>query len=218
VDRAMQITYNNPKLEAHGVVKFPILTDRLDRTFLFEYNRRKITERSDVLSALAQRNACGNRSTPAVEWDFSKGVQGWEAWNQLSEPTVRDGALTMQAQGTDPYMGGPPFNVLAIAVSNVEITLRARGDTPTMHGAVYWLATDQPDFLPNLNAPFAVQADGEFHTYRIDIGGTGQLFVGDHITQLRLDPVDAPADIAIKTIRVNVRCVTPQENLCSCSP
>lgn len=216
VDRAMQVAYKNPNIKAQSVSRFPLITDHLDSTFLFEYNRRKITERSDVFLTLAQRSACANSSTMAVEWDFSQDTQGWEALNQLSDFVVHDGMLTMRSVGNDPYLISPEFGIPAIAIASVDVTMRARGESPTLSGELYWLATDQSDFLPNLNVPFTIQADNEFHTYHVDIGNSGKLYVGDQITQLRLNPGGAPAEIAIKSIRVYTHCSSVRNEYCFC--
>ncbi len=63
-----------------------------------------------------------------------------------------------------------------------------------------------------------MRADGEFLTYRVDIVETGQLNLGDRIVRLRLDPANAPADIAIQSVQVFVHCRATQRGMCVCPP
>jgi hypothetical protein len=78
-------------------------------------------------------------------------------------------------------------------------------------------AHHQSDFPPDQFAAFGVTADGASHKYRVDIAASGKLFIGDRIARLRLDPTDAPAEIAIKAIRVFVHC-NPSGDSCKCNP
>ncbi len=216
IDRVMQIAYNNPRLQAISIDKFPVVTDHLDRTYFFEYSRRKVTERADLIRVLEQRNYCSNLTKPTSLWDFSEDAQGWEAWNDLTDFQNRDGMLVMRATGGDPYMGGPEIDISTTAIGDIEITMRVRGSQPIMDGALYWLASGQQDFSPDLQKTFQVRADGEFHTYRVDVVQTEMLLIGDRIVRLRLDPVDAPAEIAIKAITIYAHCDTLQNQHCPC--
>ena len=113
-------------------------------------------------------------------------------------------------------MGSPAMDIPAIAIGDIEITMRVNAAQPTFQGQVYWLASGQQDFSPALKRSFTGQADGEFHTYRVDIAQSDMLLLGDHITRLRLDPVDAPAEIAIKSIQVDVHCASAGTGPCVC--
>lgn len=218
VDRAMQIEYNNPNLQAVSIDRFPLVLDRLDRTYFFEYNRRQVTERTDLIRALEERSRCANSSRPAIIWNFAQDAQGWEEWNDLSKFENRDGALQTRAEGNDPYMASPEIAISAIAVGYIEVVMRVRADSSGVQGAWYWLASGQADFAPDLQEAFPVQTDGEYRTYRVDITQHGRLFLGDKIVRLRLDPTDAPADIAIKSITVFAHCNDLQGSQCVCNP
>ena len=143
-------------------------------------------------------------------------MQDWETWNDLADFAARDELLVARAIGNDPILGSPTFDIPSMAIGTIKITMRVRATTPTLHGEVYWLATDQPDFFPGLNKSFAVQADGEFHTYAVDLAQTGALLIGDHITQLRFDPVDAPAEIALQKIEIATHCSSLDDQRCLC--
>jgi hypothetical protein len=206
IEKAMQLAFDSRKLQAYNLGKFPLWEDRLDQTYFFVYTRRQVTERTDLERALQERNRCANVSTPAITWEFSRDAQGWEAWNDLSQFEYRDGMLAMRATGNDPYLASPEIGIDTMAIGQIEITMRVRSEQAGLHGSIYWRATDQSDFSPDLQAPFPLQSDGEFHSYRVDIAKTEKLLMGDQITRLRLDPSDAPADIAIKSIVVYTHC------------
>ncbi len=214
---ALQLAYRNPQLEVLNLSQFPVLTDRLERTYFFEYNRRKITERADLLHLLKARNRCLDSVQSAIIWDFQNGVQDWEPWNDLADFSVRDGVLFTRSVGSDPYMASPAIDIDASTIANVEITMRVIADQPNIEGRVYWHAASRQDFEPDLFQAFTVKPDGEFHTYRVDIS-RGPLFIGDRLLRLRLDPVDTPAHIAIKTIRVNTLCWSERDDRCACVP
>ena len=113
-------------------------------------------------------------------------------------------------------MASPLIDIPAIEIGDVEITMRVRASQPELQSTVYWLATDQTDFSPGLKQALPILADGKFHTYLVDISKTGQLSIGDHILRLRLDPVNAPAEIAIQSIRVFTHCSSVQGVNCTC--
>gem|GEM_PF-611748 len=213
---AMQIQYDNPNLEILKPPAFPILSDRLDRTFFFAYDRRKITERLDLVRALEQRNRCANFK-PAIVWNFSQDAQGWETWNELSQFENRDGMLTTRALGSDPYMASPEISISTLGLGDIQVEMRVRAEK-LVRGAWYWLVAGQLDFSPELEEEFPVRADGEFRTYRVDLAQHGRLFVGDQIIRLRFDPTDAVADIAIKSISISTRCSNLQGDQCICNP
>lgn len=213
---ALEIRYNNPNLEVLKPTGFPILSDRLDRTYFFEYNRRKLTERIDLVRSLEQRNACV-KFTPSVEWNFAQDPQGWEAWNDLSDYKSQAGLLQMRATGDDPYLASPEIAVPAMALGNVQVVMRVRADNPRASGAWYWVVEGQSDFSPVQVAEFPVTADGELRTYNVDLTQNGRLFIDDKIIRLRFDPVDAPSEIALSSITVSTRCAD-QGTTCICHP
>ncbi len=213
---ALQIAYRNPSLWAESAEKFPIVSDALDRTLFLEYRKRTVTERQDILRVLEERKRCLALSSPAITWDFSSDAQGWEAWNDLALFQVRDRALFTQSLGNDPYMGGPMMDVPAIVLGEIEIEMQVRAGAPTTQGAIFWATSGQDDFSPARQQSFAVQTDGFFHTYRVDLARDGKLNVADRIARLRFDPTEMPAEIAIKSIRVYVHCAQSKGVDCEC--
>ncbi len=209
--------YPDTELQTIRLGKFPIWLNQLDSTFFFQVDHRRVIERADLVRALAARQQCAARTYPALVWDFANGAQGWELVNDLSGSAVQDGVLAMRATGNDPNLVSPPLNIPSIAVGNVLITMRVRSDQPTLRGELFWTANGDSDFSPGQKLGFDVRADGEYHAYSLDIAQTGALALGDQILHLRLDPVDAPADIALKEIRVFTHCSAVKEEQCECS-
>ncbi len=211
---ALQIGYKETGLQAWRVDHFPLLTSRLDQVRFFEYRRRTITERRDVLQMLERRLLCLEQAQPGVTWDFSRGTQGWEAWNDLAPFESGASGLTTRAIGIDPNMGGPPMDIPAISLAVVEVQMRVRSAAPKTQGALFWMTAGQTDFSPGQKQEFPVQADGEWHTYRIDLVGHGRMNLDDHIVRLRLDPADAPSEIGLGRIQINTVCA--QNEGCTC--
>lgn len=214
----LHIHYGSRDIQTLKLAKFPILFDKLDNTFFFEVDHRRVTERTDLVELLKQRARCENYSAPAVVWSFSESALAWEPWNQLSDWAIREGVLTMRSDGNDPILASPPIDFPTIAIGEIQITMRVRAAQSALHGELYWLASGQQDFFPALKLDLTVQADDEWHTYRVDIAKSGMLAIGDRIMRLRLDPVDTPAEIAIQSIAVFTHCSSLQGEHCICAP
>lgn len=203
---SFQLTYRNPTLSTMKVAKFPILKDGLDKTLFFEVDHRRVKERADIVQMLQERSRCAGSERILAGWDFASDPLGWEPWNDIAAFEIQDEAITMRAEGNDPVLGGPSINVSAIEIGEIGIVMRVQANGPVGRGSIFWLATGQNDFSPDLQESFTVQTDGLWHTYRADIGDSGKLFIGDQIRQLRLDPLDAPAQIAVKSIKMFAKC------------
>lgn len=213
---AMELLYQTPYVKVSKVSKFPLWLDNLDHTFFFQVDHRRVADRGDLIAALESRKRCANFSQVARHWDLTDDLQGWEPWNQLDAVKSGDGFLTVRSTGNDPFMASPLIDIPTLAMGDIEITMRVQTAQPIFEGEVYWMTSDQPDFFPTFRQSFSGPADGEFHTYQIDIPKSGTLFIGDHIVRLRLDPVAAPADVAIKSIQVNTHCAALQAERCVC--
>ena len=198
--------------------KFPVLMDPLDRTLFFQVDHRRVIERTDLIDALRQRQACGDAQYPALAWNFSNGTQAWETWNQLANFDSRDSGWYMESTGTDPNLASPVLDIPSMAIGDIEITMRVQATRGSLNGALYWLATGQDDFSPGLQVKFPVQADDQFHVYRLDIAKSGGLNIEDHILRLRLNPVDDLAAIELNSIRIFLHCSELQHNQCNCPP
>ncbi len=205
----------NPYFRAFSYTRFPVLTD-LDHAYFFEYRRRSVIERGDISDLLLGRKRCPSDAYSAFAWEFARDAQGWEPWSDLADVQVRGERLAMRATGGDPIIGGPRIDISSVAIGDIQITMAARADRPVLGGEVFWLVEGMEDFSPAMRIPFQVQADGAEHVYKLDISSTEQLAIGDRIVQLRFDPADAPADLALSSIRVFSRCDKTVVEQCKC--
>ncbi|MCL4395871.1 MAG: hypothetical protein M1482_13890, partial [Chloroflexi bacterium] len=213
---ALQLQYDRPDVRVFKYAKFPIWLDNLSGLYFFQVDHRAVADRRDLVQVLEDRKRCDDFSRLDTSWSFSSDAQGWEPWNQLSGFSVQDASLAAHSDGANPIMASPAIDVPALTIGDIGIVMQVSSGRPEMHGKVYWLATDQADFSPGLVVPFLVHADGEFHTYRVDLAGSNQLLMGDHIQRLRLDPVDGPADIQIKAIDLYSHCSGSEGMACQC--
>ncbi len=214
---ANMILYGNPNLQASKFKGFPLWLDNLDHTYFFSVDHRRVAERQDLMAALQARKSCSNVSQPMVTWNMASDAQGWEPWNQLEGAKNVESSLVMRSTGNDPFMGSPEIDIPSLTIGDIEITMRVSAKQPTFYGEVYWMTKDQGDFSPALKQSFSGPADGQFHTYRVDLAKTGMLLMDDHITRLRLDPVATTADIAIKSIQVDTHCDASSSLPCACA-
>lgn len=197
IQYAIALTYNNPTLRATSAAAFPPFAENPDRTFFFEYNERALAERVDLENQLRQNLACENNISE-IAWNFGADTQGWTEWNELANVRVENGVWEMDATGGDPILGSPLINVRGARLDALQIKMRARADHSPLQGEIYWRTRAMDDFSPAFVANFQVIADGALHDYEIKL----PVQEDDAIAQLRFDPADAPAHIAIDSIAI----------------
>lgn len=197
---AIALAYDNPTLRATTAADFPAFAEHPERTFLFEYAGRKMTERTDLENQLRQNLACGD-GVSEIAWNFDADAQGWAVWNDTANAQVENGVWTMDATGKDPVLGSPPVNVRGARLGALEVKMRIRATKSPLKGEIYWRTREMDDFSPAHAARFDVTADDTLRAYEINL----PVARGDVITQLRFDPTDAPAQIGIDSIRVLCR-------------
>lgn len=213
---AIQIAYHDPSLAVLTAKKFPLWLDALDKTFYFHVDHRKVTERADLIQVLRERAFCEKHSILLHTWDYAAIATDWELWNQLGGLEHGEGAVTIYSEGRDPIMASPFIDIPSLAIGEIQVTMRVHAAQPILSGEWYWLASGQSDFSPALRVTFPVFADGEWHTYRANIAQSGMLLMDDNITRIRFDPVNVPAEIAIRSILVFTRCNSVQGRQCIC--
>lgn len=198
----LQIVYNDPNLNVIPLDKFPILSEGIESTLFFEYRHGQLVERTDLAAQMAARRERGAPTNVLTSWEFGENAEGWEAWNQIGEMQVEKSSLVFRTEGEDPFLGSPPIAVPSMNLGPIEIRMRVTSDRPNVEGAIFWITSLDGEFLPDKQKTFEVRADGKFHKYTVDLDTGGNLFVGDNIIQLRLDPTDRPARIEIDYIRI----------------
>ncbi|MGD9498047.1 MAG: glycoside hydrolase family 99-like domain-containing protein [Armatimonadota bacterium] len=105
---------------------------------------------------------------PLIEWHFEGGdLEGWGWPNHITDLRVEDGALGGTIADWDPFVVSPRFDVPATAWQVVELRLKTDLEGT---GEILWTNTTETQyggFSPGKETPFAVQGDGEWHTYRV---------------------------------------------------
>ncbi len=121
---------------------------------------------------------------PAVKrWTFDSRPGGWRAWGEVSEPVVRDGALKATAAGKGPIVMSPRVSVAAD--EHPYVAIRMAVDRGAM-GRVFCVSSTQ---FGMEGASFPVRADGQMHTYNVDVAHLGHW--RDQVILLGVQPSDA---------------------------
>lgn len=121
---------------------------------------------------------------------FDADTAGFQALNQC-RLSVRDGVLVVESFGEDPYLARP----LSVPADACEVIVELR-TTVSTGGAVYWTCGRSSQWGEDKVRHFPLQADGQWHEYRVEIVTPGGL------KQLRLDPGAAPGVYEIRRVRV----------------
>jgi hypothetical protein len=125
-----------------------------------------------------------------VEWDFSKGLQGWKANNKIETLSFSTEGLIVKCTGEDPWIEGPAVDLPGEAMTRVKIRMKSNADPAAefFYGKV---------FQAGDSVRFTVQPDGQWHDYSVVIRDT--LGPG---TRFRLDPCAGSGDVLVSTIMV----------------
>ncbi|MCL5995518.1 MAG: hypothetical protein M1546_05610, partial [Chloroflexi bacterium] len=134
-----------------------------------------------------------------LDWDFASHEEalGWSPTHDLQAFSVDPNGLSTKAIGGDPYMAGPSIELDTATVPHIELRMSS---TQGSDAQIFWEVDGQP-FNEAASQHFSVVADGNWHTYRLDLA-THNEWKG-RVTRLRLDPSNqAGGDIAIAYIRL----------------
>ncbi len=135
------------------------------------------------------------KRTAAKAWRFDSGVQGWRAWQDVSEPAVEAGRLLVTAEGKSPILMSPGLAVPAEENPYVSIRMATKQGSS---GRVFCVSSTKFGWQ---DVAFPLRADGQLHSYNIDVGHLGGW--RDEIVMLGIQPTDAEgADVAIESIEI----------------
>lgn len=139
----------------------------------------------------------GNLLEPVRAWEFEADDAGWKPLNEMGIFEVRDGALFIEATGSDPYMISPILGISGDLFQHVEVRMKVG------QGGLgqFFFTTDQvPDTTEDASVVFPVEASDEYVTYTVDMSSS-PAWKGA-IALLRFDPVTSATDIEIDYIRL----------------
>jgi hypothetical protein len=134
-----------------------------------------------------------------IDFEFDDSPDGWTAAHDVSDLRIQDGLLAGRITGPDPYIVRGMLRVRADECPVVVLRMRV---TAGQGGQLYWATESSPGIAEDKVIVFPIQADGQFHEYRLE-PAKHPLWAGQTITTLRIDPDNgAPsADFAIDFIR-----------------
>jgi hypothetical protein len=134
-----------------------------------------------------------------ISWEFETegDTEAWKEWNQLTPLQVREGHLVTESTGVDPYMISSRFAVAAAKAPVLNVSMKVSSGA---WAQVFFITDTDGNYDEAKSLRFPIQGDGEFHTYVLhmdEVNGWNH-----NIIELRLDPVEVPADIEIDYIRL----------------
>lgn len=131
----------------------------------------------------------------AKAWGFDAGAQGWHAWQDMSEPVVRDGRMEVVVCGKSPILMSPPIRVSA--EENPFVHIRMATEKGKM-GRVFCVSSKQFGWE---EMSFPLRSDGKTHSYNVDVGSMRKW--RDEIVLLGIQPTEVEGAVAkIETIEI----------------
>lgn len=145
---------------------------------------------------------CLPSDASGLGWEFNidGNLEGWEAWNQLTPLQVINGCLITQSTGSDPYMISPKINISAKDHPIIQIRMKVSAGN---YAELYFVTNSDGTFDETKVLRFDVIADGQFHTYNLDMSKLSKW--NGTITQIRLDPAVAKSYVAVDYVRITGR-------------
>jgi hypothetical protein len=149
--------------------------------------------------ALFRPGPCIPQLATTIAFVFSDSPQGWIAAHDVDELSIKDGVMTGKITGRDPYLVRPMLRVRGETCPVVVVRMRVSAG---QGGQLYWTTESSPLLAEDKVINFPIQADGQFHDYRLE-PGKHHLWTGQTITSLRIDPGNGArsADFSITFIR-----------------
>jgi len=122
-------------------------------------------------------------------FDAGGDFEGWLPMNDIADERVVDGALRGVSSAPDPYVVRRYLAVMPHAVDRVLIRLRTTGGNAA---ELFWTTSVAPSFSQDKSVPFALQSDGQYHDYLLNLSSTPG-WAGRVITGIRIDPTGVAA-------------------------
>ena len=115
-----------------------------------------------------------------------------------------ENALAFIATGPDPYLISPEvrFHGSGARALEIEMKLARQGYLPPdqSEGSLFWLTEQSPNWGREREIRFPLQADGQWHTYRLELPSNLAWVRSGLIRQLRLDPMAVPGRFWLKRV------------------
>ena len=137
------------------------------------------------------------RLVPQIAFEFNDFPEGWLPVHQVENLHVADGALQGMMTGPDPYLIRPLVRAAGNDAPVLRLRLRVSGGRSAQ---LFWTTEVSPHFDEHKSIRFSLQADGQFHEYRLPVG-QHPAWSGQTITSVRLDLADQPGEFALDYLR-----------------
>ncbi len=117
-------------------------------------------------------------------WEFNTNgdFEGWGTFNHWGSPSVFNGVLSGSSTSIDPFVHSPQTFVNSTLTPYAWVRMKT---TSGNWGQVFYITDTDPIWDGNKVATFALNSDGQFHDYFVDLDSPGHMGV---VTQVRLDP------------------------------
>jgi hypothetical protein len=125
-----------------------------------------------------------------VEWNFSKGLQGWTPNARVKNLTSSSEGLIVRSTGEDPWIEGPAVDLPGDKIIRVKIRMKSTADA----GAELFYGRA---FRAGDSVRFTTITDGQWHDYSLVI--RDKLGPG---TRFRLDPCTGAGNVTVAWIKI----------------
>jgi hypothetical protein len=134
-----------------------------------------------------------------VDFRFDHGTLGWVAQSGLGPLHIRDGMLTAEIVGDDPYLFGPPVDLAPDSIRTIVVRMKVTCGT---FGRFYFQAAGVKASAEEMCLHFPVTPGPNVEEIRIPVGDH-PLWKGHRITMIRFDPEHGavPGTVVIESIR-----------------
>jgi len=141
-------------------------------------------------------------------WSFFREPLPW-SWTlspdcRADKSDRSDEALALVSLGQDPYLLSPEvrFHAPGAAAVLIELKVAPRDYLPPdqAEAVLMWSTEEDSGFRAPREIRFPIQADGEFHTYRLDLESNIAWVRSDLVRQVRLDPVSFPTRFWLRRV------------------
>jgi hypothetical protein len=222
---AVQMTYNNNTLEARARYDFPIVENRLNQAYFFEYRDGQLVERPDILHFLQKRNAALKNDAEVVArgWNFLnrqekivpaviKTLAATSSPHEWSYFNGKGGSAGQIAAGqplrVELPQGGilrlPMIGIPAYKFANLNLKLRVgTTKTTTVPLIVHFLVKEGDTTIERSVATLPITADGQSHIYRVKPRATDPpFFYDDQIETILIEIPDDLGPLYFESIEV----------------
>lgn len=144
----------------------------------------------------AKYRACKLAPEPAdrIAFEFERDDEGWRPTHDLGPFSVEKDVLRARVIGADPYMVRSNCTIDGDTVSRIHVRSAATAGTVIQF---FWATQAFPQMAEERKIEMPIIADGEFHDYYFDVG-KHELWPGQTITSLRLDPTGGASDAEVR--------------------